>query len=172
MVWMLWEWQRFSLNWPPDRAEEQTPYRSRKRAAAGLPHSKARAASEMDDKSDRNARAIGGLAGVAQADIVHLWAQSEVRKKTEIHATADAEGKLVGGKSASAETRAAEQGLRERIDFCGVAKSQARAEEIGVGIKGNAAGRGVVGAEVADKTEPAIGVISERTAHPVLVDAV
>src|SRR6184192_1610950 len=50
----------------------------------------------MDNEADREARAIGGLAGVAQADIVQLGAQSEVRKKTDIHAAAETIGELVG----------------------------------------------------------------------------
>ncbi len=62
-----------------------------------LPLSRARTASEMDDDAHGGASAIGGIAGVVQADIVHLRAQSQVRSESDIHAAADAKGKLVGG---------------------------------------------------------------------------
>src|SRR6266699_2043018 len=45
------------------------------------------------------------------------------------------------------------------------------AEEIGVGVEGNAAGRGVVAAEVADDTEPPVRIIGDRATNAVLVDA-
>jgi hypothetical protein len=127
----------------------------------------------MDDEADREARAIGGLAGVAQADVVQLRTQSEVRKKTVIHAAAEAIGKLVGGAAAGTggQTRPAEQELRKGSEFGGAAQRHAWAEEIGVCVEGNAARRGVVAAEVADDTEPAVGVIGDRAADAVLVDA-
>src|ERR1700687_5661395 len=56
----------------------------------------AAAVSKMDDEAEREARAIGGLPGVAQADIVQLGAQGEVGEKTDIYAAAEAIGKLVG----------------------------------------------------------------------------
>jgi len=140
--------------------------------AVDLLLSRARAASEMDDDADGGASAIDGVARVVQANIVHLRADSQMRSESEIHAAADAKGKLVGGKAATADTRAADQGLHERIDFDGVAKSQARAKEIGVGIQGNAAGRGVVSAEIAHKTQPPVRVVGDGAAGPVLVDAV
>src|SRR5437762_61928 len=101
----------------------------------------------MDNEADREARAIGGLAGVAQADVVQLGAQSEVRKKTDIHAAAETIGELVGRAAAGSggQTRPANQELRKGIEFGGVAQRRAGAEEIGVGVEGNAAGRGVVG---------------------------
>jgi hypothetical protein len=59
--------------------------------------------------------------------------------------------------------------LRKRSEFGGAAQRHAGAEEIGVGVEGNAAGRRVVAAEVADDTEPLVGVIGERAADAVLV---
>jgi hypothetical protein len=123
----------------------------------------------MDDEADREARAIGGLTGVAQADVVQLRAQSEVRKKADIHAAAEAIGKLVGRAAAVGQTRPAKQELRKRTEFGGIAQGNAWAEEIGVGVEGNAAGRRVVAAEVADDTEPLVGVIGESAADAVLV---
>ena len=127
----------------------------------------------MDDEAEREARAIGGLDGVAQADVVQLGAQSEVRKKTDIHAAAETIGELVGRAAAGSggQTRPANQELRKGIEFGGVAQRHAGAEEIGVGVEGNAAGRGVVAAEVADDTEPPVGVIGDGAANAVLVDA-
>jgi len=96
----------------------------------------------MDDEADREARAIGGLTGVAQADVVQLRAQSEVRKKADIHAAAEAIGKLVGRAPAGTggQTRPAKQELRKGTEFGGIAQGNAWAEEIGVGVEGNAAG--------------------------------
>ena len=75
-------------------------------------------ASEMDDEAERGSRTIGGLDGIAQADIVQLRAQSEVRKKTDIHAAAETIGKLVRRAAAgsSRQTRPAKQDLR-KFDF-------------------------------------------------------
>jgi hypothetical protein len=131
------------------------------------------AASKMDDEAEREARTIGGLAGVAQPDVVQLGAQGEVRKKTDIHAAAEAIGKLVGRAAAGTggQTRPAKQELRKGSVFGGIAQRDAGAEEIGVGVEGNASGRSVVAAEVADDAEPAVGVIGERAADAVLVDA-
>jgi len=53
----------------------------------------------------------------------------------------------------------------------GVAQSQTRAEEIGVGIQGNTKGGGMVAAEIADDAEPAVGIISDGAADAVLIDA-
>ena len=126
----------------------------------------------MDDEAEREARAIGGLDGVAQADVVQLGAQSEVRKKTDIHAAAETIGESVGRAAAgSGQARPANQELRKGIEFGGVAQRRAGAEEIGVGVEGNAAGRGVVAAEVADDTEPPVRIIGDRAANAVLVDA-
>ena len=127
----------------------------------------------MDDEAQRGSRAIGGLDGVAQADVVQLRSQSEVRKKTDIHAAAEAIGKLVRRPAAgtSGQTRPAQQDLRKGSDLGGVAQRQTGADEIGVSVEGNAARRGVIAAEVADGTEPAVGIIGDRAADAVLVDA-
>src|SRR6266480_2902884 len=126
----------------------------------------------MDDEAERGSRAIGGLAGVAQADVVQLRAQSEMRKKTDIHAAAEAIGKLVRrAAGTSGQTRPAKQDLRKGSDLGGVAQRQTGADEIGVSVEGNAARRGVVAAEVADGTEPAVGIIGDRAADAVLADA-
>src|SRR6267143_4839698 len=127
----------------------------------------------MDDEAEREARAIGGLAGVAQADVVQLRAQSEVRKKSDIHSAAQAIGKLVGRAAAGSggQTRPANLELRKGIELGGVAQRHAGADEVGISVEGNAAGRGVVAAEVADDTEPPVRIIGDRAANAVLVDA-
>jgi hypothetical protein len=51
--------------------------------------------SEMDDEAERRTDAIGGIARVAQADVIQLRTQSQVREKTDINAAADAVSKLV-----------------------------------------------------------------------------
>src|SRR5439155_20694104 len=127
----------------------------------------------MDDEADREARAIGGLARDTQANVVQLRAQCEVRKETDIHAATEAIGKLVRRAAAgtSGQTRPTQQELRKGSVFGGAAQGRAGAEEIGVRVEGNASGRGVVTAKVADDTEPVAGVIGNRAADAVLVDA-
>src|SRR5437016_12920392 len=109
-------------------------------------------ASEMDDEVERGSRTIGGLDGIAQVVVVQLRAQSEVRKKTDIHAAAETIGKLVRRAAAgsSRQTRPAKQDLRKASDLGGVAQRQTGADEVGVGVEGNASRRGVVAAEVTE----------------------
>ena len=79
----------------------------------------AAAPSKMDNEADREARAIGGLAGVAQADVVQLGAQSEVRKKTDIHAAAETIGELVGRAAAGFRRSGTSAGdIAGRDDLC------------------------------------------------------
>src|ERR1051325_7823168 len=128
--------------------------------------------SEVNGDAEGSPSAIQRLARIVQADVVDLRTQIDARKYADIHAAANAESKLVRGESPAAETRATDQALHERIDFRGVAKSQARAKHIRVCIQGNSARRGVIGAEITSNTEPAVGVKGDGAADPVLVDAV
>lgn len=127
---------------------------------------------KVDDEAGGNAGAIGVRAEGVEADVVQLGAEGQVGEQADVHAAADAIGKLVGRGAARAvcEAGAAEEGLHKRIDFGGVAKSQTRAEEIGVGVQGNAAGRGVVTAEIAGDAEPAVEIVGDRAADAVLVE--
>src|SRR5690349_3208087 len=126
----------------------------------------------MNCDAEGGPSAIQCLAGIVQANVVDLRTQVDAWKYADIHSAANAEGKLVRGKAATAETRAADQALHERIDFRGVPKSQARAKHIRVCIQGNSARRGVIGAEITSNTEPAVGIKGDGAADPVLVDAV
>ena len=107
---------------------------------------------EVDDETGRDAGAIGVRAGGIEADVVHLWAESQMWKQADVHAAAKAIGKLAVGAAArsSRDARAAKEGLRKGINFRGVPQSQSRTEEIGVSIQRNAAGGGVVPAEISD----------------------
>jgi hypothetical protein len=127
----------------------------------------------MDDEAQGHAGAIGRKAGIVQADVVELGAQRQVWKKTNIHAAAEAISKLVGRSATGTggQTGAAKQRLPEGSQFGGVAERQPGAEEIGVGVEGNATRRGVVDAKVADETEPAIGIVRDGAADTVLVEA-
>src|SRR5437016_13968080 len=130
-------------------------------------------ASEMDDEAERGSRTIGGLDGIAQADVVQLRAQSEVRKKTDIHAAAETIGKLVRRAAAgsSRQTRPDKQDLGKGSDLGGVGQRQTGADEGGVGVGGYAAGRGAVAAEVTVGTKPAVVFMVDRSYHSDLVDA-
>ena len=87
----------------------------------------------MEDNPERDARATAGLAGVTQADAVHLRTQSDVRSHTNVDTASKTKRKLIGSsRTASisrAEPGATDQTLHERIDLGGVAKYQARTEQ-------------------------------------------
>ena len=51
---------------------------------------------EVDDKAGGYARAIGARGGRVEANVVHLWAEGQVRKQADVHAATNAIGKLVG----------------------------------------------------------------------------
>ncbi len=72
-------------------------------------------------------------------------------------------GKLVGRAAtrSNSDARAAKKHLREWVDSGGVTQSQARAEEIRVGVQGNTERGGIITAEIADDAEPAIGIIGD-----------
>ena len=127
----------------------------------------------MDDKADGDAGAIERCAGAAQAHIVHLRPQSEVREKTDVYAPADAEGELVrgGNTAARAEARATNQSLGKRIEIGRIVQSKPRTEKISVGVEGNTAGRSVIGAEITDDAQKVVRIKSDRAADAVLVEA-
>lgn len=124
----------------------------------------------MDDGADRDARAIGGAAAVVQADVIELGANREVRQNSEVNAATDAIGEVVGGAASYGQMCATREELNERRDFGWVMHVDARAEHISVGVEGDAAGRGVVAAEIADETQIVVGVVGEGAAKAVLVD--
>src|SRR6266853_246775 len=129
---------------------------------------------EVDDETGRDAGAIDVRAGGVEADVIHLGAEGQMRKQADIHTTTKTIGKLVGRAAARSDrdARAAKEYLPEWIDFGGVAQRQARTEEIGVGVYGNAGRRCVVAPNVTDEAEPAVGVIGEGATDAVLVEAV
>ena len=124
---------------------------------------------EVDDQTGGDAGAIRMTAGSVEADVVQLGAEGQVRKDAEIHAPADAIGKLIG-RASGTDARTAEEGLHERMDVRGVAKREARTDEIGVGIQGNAAWRVMVATKVSGDPEPMVEIVSNRTANAVLVE--
>ena len=125
---------------------------------------------EVDDEAGGEAGAIGLAAGGIQVDVVQLGTEGQVRKDAKVHTAADAIGKLVG-RTPRRDARAAKEGLHEGMDLCGIAHGEARAEEIGVGIKRNAAWGGVVAANVSHNTKPMVEVIGNRAADTVLIEA-
>jgi hypothetical protein len=56
------------------------------------------------------------------------------------------------------------------MDVSGVTQSEARADEIGVGIQGSAAWRVMVATEISGDPEPMVEIVSNRTANAVLVE--
>jgi hypothetical protein len=124
---------------------------------------------EVDDEAGGDAGAIGVAAGSVEADVVQLGTEGQVWKEAEIHAAANAIGKLVG-RTSGTDTRTAKEGLRERMDVGGVTHSEARADKIGVGIQGNAAWRVMVATEISGDPEPMVEIVSNRTANAVLVE--
>ena len=64
---------------------------------------------EVDDETGGDARAIGVPAGGVEADIVHLWAEGQVRKQPDVHPATKAIGKLVesGAARSSRDARSA-----------------------------------------------------------------
>src|SRR6267378_1977450 len=124
---------------------------------------------EVDDEAGGDAGAIGARARGVETDVVHLWAEGQMGKQADVHAATEAIGKLVEG-AAVRDVRAAKKDLRKWVDFGGIAKSQPRAKEIGVGVQRNPSRGGVVTAEIADEAEPALVIIGNGTTDTVLID--
>ena len=99
-------------------------------------------ASEMDDEAGGHAGGVGAAAGRVQADIVNLRTEGEVRKDAEIHASAEAVGKLAVGAATAADgdAGASEKALHEGSQFGRIMEGKPGTEKIGVGINGNAGG--------------------------------
>ena len=131
-------------------------------------------ASEMDDGAERDACAIGGSASVAQADVVELRPQCQMGQNSDINAATCAIGEVGRGAAAGArgQMSGAHEELKKRSEFSWIVQVDARAEEKRVGIKGCAAGRGVVAAYVTDNTQIGDGVVGDRTADAVLTESV
>jgi hypothetical protein len=128
---------------------------------------------EVHDGADRDARAIGGAPGIVEADVVELRSQSQVRQNANINAAAKTIGEVGGRAAAVARGQMAGtcQELNKGSDLGWVVHDDARAEQEGVGVERNAARRGVVAAEVADDTEEGDGLVSDRAADAILIDA-
>jgi hypothetical protein len=127
---------------------------------------------EADDRAHRDPRAIRRAAGIVESDVVELRTYGQVRKYSEIHAAAKAIREVGIGTEAVAcrEVPGARQELNERSYFRRVVHNDARAEHICVGIKGNAAWRSVIAAEVPDYTQVRDWLIGDRTADAILVE--
>ena len=124
----------------------------------------------MDDETGGDAGAIGVAAGSVEADVVQLGTEGQVWKDAEIHAAADAIGKLVG-RTPRRDARTAKESLHERMDLGGVVEGQTRPEEIGVGVKRSTAWRSVVAAKVTNDAKPIMDIVGDRTACAILVEA-
>jgi hypothetical protein len=127
---------------------------------------------EADDGADGDTRAIGGAAGTVEADVIDLRAQCEVGKNTDIHAAAKAVREVGVGAAAITEgdVAGACQELHEGRDLGRVAHDDAWTEHERVGVYGNAAGRGMVAAEVTDDAQIGDGLVGDGAADAVLVE--
>jgi len=108
---------------------------------------------EVDDDACGDARAVGAVAGCIEADIVHLGTEGQVRKESNIDSATEAVRELAVGTAAATDGDAgpADETLDEGSEICRIVQRNARAEEIGVGIDGNAGRRSMIAAEVADQ---------------------
>jgi hypothetical protein len=129
--------------------------------------------SEMDDCADRDAGATGGRTGLADAHVIDLGAYGQVRNDRQVHAAAKAISKIGYRAAAIANriVRGAHQELRERRDAGGIAEVNAWTEEIGVGVEGNATGRGVIAANIPNHAHKGNGVVGYGAADAVLTEA-
>lgn len=96
-----------------------------------------------------------------------------MRQNPKVNAAADAIGEGVVGAASAAEglmTATCEE-LNEGSDLGRIVNDDAWAEEKRVGVEGNATGRCVVAAEVADYTQVGDGFVGEGTADTVLIEA-
>ncbi len=129
---------------------------------------------EVDDETGGDARAIGVRAGGVEADIVHLGAQGQMWKQADVYAATKTIGELVVGAAARSnrDARAAKKDLPKWIELGRVTQSQARPEEVCVGVQGNPARGSMVTAEIANDAEPvpAFEVISDGATDAVLID--
>ena len=127
---------------------------------------------EAEDSAHRDPRAIRSAAGIVKSDVVELRTYGQVRKYTDIHAAAKAIREVGIGTEAVAcrEVPGTRQELNERGQFRRVVHDDARAEHKCVGIKGNAAGRGVIATKVPDNTQVGDRLIGDRTADAILVE--
>jgi len=127
----------------------------------------------MDDEAGGDSGAVGAAAGCVEADVVELRTEREVGQNAEVHAATKAIGKLAVGAATTAESEAgaSDEALHKWRDMAGITEGKPGTEEIGVGVQGDAAGRGVVATNVGDDTEPPFGVIGDGTADTVLVDS-
>ena len=91
---------------------------------------------EVDDEAGGDPGAIGVPAGGVKSNVVHLGAEGQMGEQADVHAAAKAIGKLAVGAAArpDGDARAAKKDLPKWIEFGRVAQSEARAEEIGVGV--------------------------------------
>ena len=129
---------------------------------------------EADYGAYRDPRAIRGAAGIMEADIIELGPHRQVGQNPDINAAANAIGEIVRGAAATAvadiQMRAAREELNKRSELGRVMHDDTRAEHICVGIKGNAAGRSVIAAEVPDDAQVGDRLIGDRTADAILVE--
>src|SRR5215470_17241613 len=92
------------------------------------------AAAEKKNDTERGAGALRRAIGKAQADVLKLWAKSDVARHDEITAATRAPGKSVHASSARGKAISAYQGLDERRDAFPAICRQARAAEGRVGV--------------------------------------
>ncbi len=128
---------------------------------------------EADDGAHRDPRAIRSAAGIVESNVVELRTYGQVRKYSDIHAAAKAISEVGIGTAAVAcrEVPRTRQELNERGYFRRVVHDDARTEQKRVRVEGNAAGRGVIAAEVPDDAQVGDRLISDRTADAILVEA-
>src|SRR5689334_12309074 len=128
----------------------------------------------MQDERYRDTSAVGGVPGLAEANIIDLGPQRKRGEEAEVDAAANAKGEGVRGGGGAGEAggnvRATDQALNKGVDLGGITGRDARPKHVGKGVQRDASGRGVVAAEVADDAKEAVGVIGQGAAYTVLID--
>lgn len=124
----------------------------------------------MNYSADRNARVVGGApAIVVETDIIELRANGQMRKHANVDTAAEAIREIIHRGASKREVVAADKELRKRSDLGGVLEVYARPEKVGVGVKGGAAGRGVVVAKIGDRAHERDRIVGHGTADAVLI---
>jgi hypothetical protein len=130
------------------------------------------AASEVDDGTDRDTRAVDCASGIMQADVVDLRAQRQVGQNADINAAANAKREVgIVAVAVPSQMPGTRQELNEWSDAGRVVHDKARAKHKRIGVQGDAAWRTVVAAEIADNAEVGDGLVREGTADAILAEA-
>src|SRR5215472_11510749 len=127
------------------------------------------AAAEKKNDTERGAGAIRRAIGKAQADVVKLWAKSDVARHDEINAATCAPGKSVRASSARGKAISAYQCLDERRDALPAICRRTRAAEERVGAGAETRLRQVVHAEVPGDPDRVIQISRPRDTPAVSV---